>query len=118
MQTTNQSNNKSKGFETAKVHTLSELVSTVADTVVSRILHKNKAGNITQFAFGKGQGLSTHAAPFDAFVLVTDGEGQVTIDEKEYVLKAGQCILMPANIPHSVHATDDFQMLLVMLKEH
>jgi len=105
------------GINPAEVHPLATLVTLTPDSVVSRILHKNGASNITLFAFGQGQGLSTHTAPFDAFVLVTEGEAVVTIDEQKHAVATGQCVLMPANIPHSVHAAKDFKMLLVMLKE-
>ena len=36
--------------------------------VVSKQVLKNEAGNITLFSFDEGQGLSEHAAPFDALV--------------------------------------------------
>jgi quercetin dioxygenase-like cupin family protein len=108
---------KRSGLDPAKAFLLADLTALVPDSTVSRILHKNKAGNITIFAFGQGQGLSTHTAPFDAFVLVTEGVCEVTIDNAKQELKSGQCILMPAGIPHSLHAKEDFKMLLVMLKE-
>ena len=73
-------------------------------------------GNITLFAFGQGQGLSPHSAPYDAFVSVIEGEGEVIIDGKPFPLKAGEAIVMPANVPHAVNATSDFKMMLVMIR--
>ena len=84
--------------------------------MVSRTLIKNTAGTVTLFAFGAGQGLSTHSAPFDALVQVLSGQARVTIDGQDHDLHAGQAILMPADIPHALHATADFRMLLVMVK--
>ena len=85
-------------------------------SVVSKTLKENRAGTITLFAFDAGQGLSEHSAPFDAVVLVIDGEGRFITGGKEHDLKAGQLIIMPANIPHSVRAKQKFKMLLTMLR--
>jgi hypothetical protein len=38
------------------------------------VLLKNKGGTVTLFAFDQGEGLSEHTAPFEALVLVVDGE--------------------------------------------
>lgn len=107
---------KKVGLAPATVHTLTELAQTTPDSTVSRILHRNPAGNITVFAFGAGQGLSPHTAPFDAYVQVLSGVAEVVIAGEPLTLQAGQCVLMPAHVEHSVHAPQDFQMLLVMLR--
>ena len=45
----------------------------VAGSVVSRTIAKRPTGTITLFAFDRGQGLSEHSAPYDAFVQIVDG---------------------------------------------
>ncbi|MFZ5939244.1 MAG: cupin domain-containing protein [Bacteroidota bacterium] len=87
------------------------------ESIVSKVLMKNTGGNVTLFAFDKGQQLSEHTAPFDALVLVLDGEGTVTIGGLSHVLKEGDSIVMPANIPHAVNAHERFKMMLVMIRE-
>lgn len=87
-----------------------------AGAVVSRTLLKSKAGTVTLFAFDDDQGLSEHAAPFDALVHVLDGRGEFTIGGKLHEVAAGEAILMPANIPHAVRAMGRFKMLLTMLR--
>jgi quercetin dioxygenase-like cupin family protein len=84
--------------------------------VVSRQITKEEAGNVTLFAFDDGQELSEHTAPFDALVHVLDGEVEVKISGKPYLLKAGQGIIMPANQPHAVKAIKKFKMLLTMIR--
>ena len=86
------------------------------DTIVSKQLIKSQAGNITLFAFSKGEGLSEHTAPFDAFINILDGSAKIFIDGKEYPLEAGESIIMPANIPHAVKAEEEFKMMLVMIR--
>src|SRR3989304_3358610 len=78
-------------------------------SVVSKTLKENKAGTITLFAFDAGQGLSEHSAPFDAVVQVIDGEGLFIIGGEDHNLKAGQMIIMPANVPHAVRAVKRFK---------
>jgi len=95
----------------------SDLLNYQQGAVVSKVLLKKKSGNITVFAFSKGEGLSEHTAPFDAFVHVIDGEAEVTVSGKPHMLNAGEAIIMPANEPHALKAVSDFRMLLVMLKD-
>ena len=84
--------------------------------VVSRTVLSKKAGTVTVFAFDKGQGLSTHSAPYDAMVWILDGEARITISGKGLRAKAGDMVIMPANEPHALKAAKPFKMTLVMIK--
>lgn len=84
--------------------------------VVSRTIINKDIGTISVFAFDKGQGLSEHTAPFDAFVYILDGEAQISISGKPNHIESGQMIIMPANEPHALSATERFKMLLVMIR--
>jgi quercetin dioxygenase-like cupin family protein len=95
---------------------LAGLLAYQAGAVVSRVLMKNAGGTVTLFAFDAGEGLSEHTAPFDALVVLLDGEAEVTISGTPYRLRAGTSITMPANEPHALKAIAPFKMLLVMLK--
>ena len=95
---------------------VADLAAWSADSIVSRMLVQNKAGNVTLFAFDKGQGLSEHTAPFDALVLVLAGRARLTVGGKPIEAGAGQAVLMPAGIPHAVLAVRRFKMLLIMLR--
>jgi quercetin dioxygenase-like cupin family protein len=95
---------------------LFELVGYQGGSIVSRTLIDKKAGTVTLFAFDRGQGLSEHTAPFDALVVILEGEAEVSISGKPFRLGQGEAILMPANEPHAVKAPDRFKMLLVMIR--
>ena len=99
-----------------EVASLAGMIDYQAGSVVSKTVIDKKAGTVTLFAFGEGQGLSEHTAPFDALVYVVDGEVMITISGKAYNLKAGDMIIMPANDPHALKAITRFKMLLVMIK--
>ena len=101
----------------AEVVTLADLITPAPDSITSRILAKTSGGNVTLFAFDAGQGLSEHTAPFDALVMVLDGELKLTIGGKEITAGAGTVTRMPASVPHAVDAISPSRMLLTMLRE-
>ena len=96
--------------------TMTELIACQEGSVVSRALIDKKTGTVTVFAFGAGQGLSEHTVPYDAFVQILDGDAEVTIAGTVHKLAAGQMIIMPAGLPHSIKAVRKFKMLLVMIR--
>jgi quercetin dioxygenase-like cupin family protein len=96
--------------------TMTELVAYQEGSVVSRTLIDKKIGTLTVFAFGEGQGLSEHTAPYDAFVQILDGEAEITIAGTVHHLSAGQMIIMPADKPHALKGVKRFKMLLVMIR--
>ncbi len=106
-----------KAFEPATVYNLKQSVEIAAGAVVSKQFIKTKGGNITFFAFDKGQGLSEHTAPFDAVVQVVEGVAEVRINGKPHSVREGEMILMPANVPHALQAVDAFKMCLIMIEE-
>lgn len=85
-------------------------------SVVSRTIVDKKTGTVTLFAFDKGQGLSEHSAPFDALVLILDGQAELIIGGSPVGARTGQMVIMPAHIPHALHAVDKFKMLLIMIR--
>ena len=86
------------------------------NAIVSRELMKKEVGNITIFAFDKGQGLSEHTAPFDALMYIVDGSAEVKISGEGHLLRQGQMLIAPAGKPHELKAVERFKMVLVMLK--
>ena len=100
----------------ANVCTLKDSIEYSQGATVSKIVTKNKNGSTTLFSFDKGQNLSEHTAPFDAIVVVLDGECEIIIAGKSNIVAEGQMIIMPANIPHALEATEAFKMMLIMIK--
>jgi quercetin dioxygenase-like cupin family protein len=98
------------------VFKVADLVQCQKDSVVSRTLIKKDKGTVTLFAFDEENALSEHTAPFDALVLVLDGECQITIAGEPQAVKAGEALILPANRPHAVRAVTAFKMLLIMIR--
>ncbi|NHJ49098.1 MAG: cupin domain-containing protein [Asgard group archaeon] len=106
-----------KSIDFSKIHELASTIDYQDGSVVSKQVIKKKGGNVTLFSFDEGEGLSEHTAPFDALVYIMDGNAEITIAKDKFNLSTGQMIIMPANIPHALHAVKKFKMLLVMIKE-
>ena len=100
----------------AAVKQLVDLLQYQDGSIVSRVLLKNKGGTVTLFAFDVGEGLSEHTAPFDALVVVTEGEADVEIAGESFKARQGETIILPANRPHAVKALSRFKMLLIMIR--
>ena len=97
-------------------NSLVDMVDYQEEAVVSKTIIEKKTGTVTLFAFDQGQGLSEHAAPFDALVQVLDGEVEIKISSNPFHLKQGEMIIMPANEPHALKAVKQFKMLLTMIR--
>ena len=95
---------------------ITDLATYQEGAIVSRQITKEEAGNVTLFAFDQGQELSEHTAPYDALVHVLEGEAEIKISGKPYLLKDGQVIIMPADQPHALKAVKKFKMLLTMIR--
>jgi quercetin dioxygenase-like cupin family protein len=108
--------NKHIGFAHSKSFSLQESVQYAQDAIVSKIISKKDTGNVTLFAFDKGQFLSEHTAPFDALVQIVEGTARISIQKEEHTVSVGEMIIMPANIPHAVYAESRMKMMLIMIK--
>lgn len=96
---------------------LAGLVDYQEGSIVSRTLLKRAAGNVTLFAFDRGQELSEHTTPHDALLMCVEGGVEAYIQDKQHRLGIGDVILLPANVPHAVRARERFKMLLIMIRE-
>lgn len=93
-----------------------DLVDYQEASIVSRTILDRGVGNVTVFAFDKGEGLSEHTAPFDALVNVIDGEAEVTVAGEPLRVRAGEMLVMPAGKPHALKAPERFKMVLIMIR--
>jgi quercetin dioxygenase-like cupin family protein len=106
----------SNEFDKGSKFNFNESINYAEKAIVSKHVLKKSSGNITLFAFDKGEGLSAHTTPFDALVNIIDGTADILIDGKSNILQAGENIIMAANIPHALVAIEKFKMVLTMIK--
>lgn len=106
----------SNNIETSVPLTLSQAIEYAEGSVVSRTVVRKSGGNVTLFAYDKGEGLAEHTTPHEAIVQVLDGVLEITIGGHPNTVQSGQLILLPANVAHSVKAIERAKMLLIMIK--
>ena len=85
-------------------------------SIVSRQILKKPNGNITLFAFDKDESLTEHTSPFEAVVYMVDGEMEIRIGGNPYQVRAGEILILPADVPHGLKASVKSKMLLTMIK--
>ena len=106
-----------KNVDKACVHTLSELIGYQDNKVASLTLVQRGLFTTTLMAMDKGTGVGPHICEGDALVIALEGEGDVMIGEDHHQVKKGECIVMPADIPHAVRGENDrFKMMLIVSK--
>ena len=104
-------------FKFGEVNRFNEAVDYNTDKPEFRQVFETTKGGISLLALKAGQKLDTHQAPFEVMVSVIEGEIEFTMLEKSCRLKAGEFILMGANVPHSVVANVNSKIMLVKIKD-
>jgi quercetin dioxygenase-like cupin family protein len=84
--------------------------------VISKTISQQPNFNMTLFSLSKGEEISTHTTSGDALVQILDGEAEITIGGQVINVKAGESIIMPSDVPHSLEARKNFKMLLTVVK--
>ena len=95
---------------------LAELITPTEHGIASRVLSKSGGGSVTLFAFAAGEGLTEHASPLEALVLLLEGTLVLTVGGQAVEARPGDIVRMPANVPHAVDASEASRMLLIMLR--
>lgn len=104
---------KHLNYET--VVSFADQVAYIPGQVVSKTLAQNKAFTLTLFAFDQGEEISSHTSDGDALAIALDGKGEVTINGRKHEIKAGECIVMPAETPHAIFASERCKIFLVVV---
>ena len=103
-------------YKFGEVHGISDQIEAGSDKVHFKQIFSNENGGVVLVAFKAGQKLDTHMAPAEVMVSVLEGEVEFTIQDKAHTIKAGEFLLLGADVPHSVLAKADSKMMLVKVK--
>lgn len=103
-------------LEKAKVHIVVEIIEYMPNAVVSKTIIKKTTGNITVSSLDAGEELAEKISPFDNYVQIIDGAAELTINDKEYKLKLGEGIIIPAHTKHHFNANVQFKMISTVIK--
>ncbi|PZU24409.1 MAG: cupin domain-containing protein [Chryseobacterium sp.] len=74
--------------------------------LLTRGMISGEQGTIGYFVYKKGAVVPTHQHSNEQYSLITSGSVRVKIGEKEYIVKAGEGIIIPSNVPHSFTALE------------
>ena len=100
----------------SSIHIIVEIVEYIPKAVLSKTVLKKITGNITASAVAAGEELSEKMSPFDTYIQIIDGVADLTINKKNYQLKLGDGIIIPANATHFFNAKVQFKMLSTVIK--
>jgi quercetin dioxygenase-like cupin family protein len=112
----NHTDKSKKELEKSKVHIIVEIIEYVPNAVVSKTIIKKTTGNVTASSFATGEELAEKTSPFDTYIQVIDGAAEIIIDEKTYLLRKGNGIVIPAHAPHCFNANEQFKMISTVIK--
>lgn len=77
------------------------------NALLTRSTISGEAGTIGYFTYQKGAVVPMHQHSNEQYSLITKGSVQVLAGGKEIIVKAGEGIIIPANMPHSFTALED-----------
>lgn len=104
-------------FKFGEVLKLNESIEYNSDKVEFKQIFETTKGGISLVALKAGQKLDTHTAPFEVMVTVCEGEIEFTMLDQSKRMRAGDFLLMGANVPHSVVANLNSKLMLVKIKD-
>ncbi|MEP6749667.1 MAG: cupin domain-containing protein [Bacteroidota bacterium] len=107
---------ESKELEKAKSYIVVEIIEYMPNAVVSKTIIKKITGNVTVSSFDAGEELAEKISPYDTFVQIIDGVAELNIHEKDYVLRLGEGIIIPAHSKHHFNANVQFKMISTVIK--
>lgn len=106
--------NMNAAIKAGEAFQLANLVPYQAGKIVNMDILRNDKMKFVIMAFDAGTGLSEHAAPGEALIFALDGEGIIVYEGKEHQVKAGDNFHFAKAGLHSVKATQQFKMALLL----
>ncbi len=108
--------NESNELEKLKAHVVVQLIEYVPNAVISKTIIKKITGNITVSSFDTGVELDEKISPFDTYIQIIDGAAEIIIRDKNYILKTGDGIIIPAIVKHCFKANEQFKIVSTVIK--
>ena len=104
-------------FKFGEINRVNEAIGYNTERVEFKPVFETTKGGVSLLAMKAGQKLDTHTTPFEVMVTVCEGDIEFTMLDRSHRLKAGEFILMGANVAHSVVANIDSKVMLVKIKD-
>lgn len=94
---------------------LAELINAKKNQVVSMALSKRDDVTVSVFSFSDNEGVSEEEYFGDTLYYVLEGEMSVSINEKTYELKQGECMAVEAKTSHAIRSKTAFKVMQITL---
>lgn len=94
---------------------LAELINAKKNQVVSMALSKRDDVTVSVFSFSDNEGVSEEEYFGDTLYYVLEGEMSVSINEKTYELKQGECMAVEAKTSHAIGSKTSFKVMQITL---
>ena len=103
-------------LEKSNVHIIVEILGYMPHAVVNKTILRKTTGNISISSFDAGEELEEKISPFDNYIQIIDGTAEVGINDKNYKLRLGEGIIIPAHTSHRFNANEQFKMISTIIK--
>jgi quercetin dioxygenase-like cupin family protein len=84
-----------------------------ATHVKSQVVAQRVGFKLVRMQLPAGEALPVHKAPRDLAIIVTSGEGRVTVGARTFGVSAGSVVEIPPLVPHGVAADQDLEIVVV-----
>jgi quercetin dioxygenase-like cupin family protein len=74
---------------------------------LTRGMISGEDGTIGYFVYKKGAIVPMHQHVNEQYSIITQGSVKVTIEDREYIIRAGEGIIIPSNKPHQFESLED-----------
>jgi len=102
-------------LEKSDVHIIVKILEYVPHAVVNKTILRKTTGNISVSSFDAGEELVEKISPFDNYIQIIDGTADVGINDKNYKLRLGEGIIIPAHTSHRFNANEQFKMISTII---
>lgn len=87
------------------------------NVVVSKTIIKKTTGKVSVTSFGISEKLAEKASLFGIYIhIIIDGAAEALIQDKKYMLRTGNSIVIPAHAAYCINAHELFKMILTVIK--
>lgn len=109
--------NMNKNINFGEVFKLKELIPYQESKIINMDIVSNSKMKFVIMSFSSGTGLSEHAAPGEAIIFALEGEGIITYEGVDHVIREGENFTFAKGGLHAVKAKTNFKMALLLTLE-
>ena len=105
-----------KNLEMSKVINLKDQIEYIPNQHSMKFITKNDNLSLVLLSLDENITIPTHHTTGDALIFILEGEGIFNLNGTDFNLKAGETIVIPANMPHSVRGKTKLKFSLTIVK--